>query len=327
MTGAIAESRLDKARDFLDQRLSLLRDEHEKRIAPYLEAQPQHLLRSPGEFLDALKASFLPAHNTSAMLPWGVTHGKVGFNKGELTVWAGQNGSGKSLILGQCCLEWIDQGERVVLGSFEMSPVAVLKRMARQASGNRHPSDRWLEQFINWLSHERRFLFIDHKGTLNPKRALAEIRYGIAEEGATQTVIDNLGKVVRGTEDYDAQKDFVNDLASVASDSNTHIHLAHHTRKGDDASRVPDKYSVLGTGAIADFADQVILLWKNGKKVEDRNSGVAVDEEVSDGLLIVAKSRNNEWEGRVALWHNPESMAFRTTPDKAWARTYCIDVA
>lgn len=322
-----ATDRLDRAQEFLDQRLAMLRDEHEKRIAPYLEAPAQHILRSPADFLEALKASFLPAHNSVAMLPWGATHGRVAFNKGELTVWAGQNGSGKSLVLGQCCLDWIANGERVVLGSFEMSPVAVLKRMARQASGSRHPSDSWLEQFIGWLSHERRFLFIDHKGTLNPKRALAEVRYGIAEEGATQVVIDNMGKVVRGAEDYDAQKDFVNDLWAIASDTGAHIHLAHHTRKGDDANKVPDKYSVLGSGSISDFADQVVLVWKNAKKVEDRNSGVAVDEEKPDGMLIVAKSRNNEWEGRIGLWHNPDSLAFRTTPDKGWARTYDISAA
>lgn len=322
-----ANTALDTAQVFLDQRLAMLRSDHEKRIAPYLEAEAQHLLRSPMDFLDALKASFQPQHNVTATLPFGATHGHVGFNKGELTVWAGQNGAGKSLMLGQCCLDWVDQGHRVVLGSFEMSPVAVLKRMARQASGHRFPTEGWLEQFIRWLSHERRFLFIDHKGVLNPKRALAEVRYGIAEEGATHTVIDNLGKVVRGTEDYDAQKDFVNDLAGIASDTNTHIHLAHHMRKGDDANRVPDKFAVLGSGAISDFADQVILLWKNSKKVEDRNSGQPVDEEKPDGMLIVAKSRNNEWEGRVGLWHNPESMAFRTTPDKTWARTYDVNAA
>lgn len=322
-----ATDKLDRAQEFLDQRLAMLRDDHERRIAPYMEAEPKHLLRSPADFLEALKASFEPSKGGSATLPWGATHGRVGFNKGELTVWAGQNGSGKSLVLGQCCLDWIDQGERVVLGSFEMSPVRVLQRMARQASGSRHPSDGWIEQFVRWLSHERRFLIIDHKGTLNPKRVLAEVRYGIAEEGATHTVIDNLGKVVRGVEDYDGQKDFVNDLAAIASDTNTHIHLAHHTRKGDDANKVPDKHSVLGSGAISDFADQVILVWKNGKKVEDRNSGQAVDEEKPDGMLIVAKSRNNEWEGRIGLWHNPDSLAFRTTPDKGWARTYDISAA
>ena len=61
--------------------------------------------------------------------------------------------------------------------------------------------------------------------------------------------------------------------------------------------------------------------------MEDRNSGVAVDEEKPDGMLIVAKSRNNEWEGRIGLWHNPDSLAFRTTPDKGWARTYDISAA
>lgn len=326
MTVAIAD-RVEKAQAFLDQRLAMLRADHEKKIAPYLEATPEHMLRSPGDFLEALKASFKPQLNTSAMLPWGVTHGRVAFNKGELTVWAGQNGSGKSLILGQCCLDWVEQGERVVLGSFEMSPVAVLKRMARQASGGRFPSDAWLEQFIRWLSHERRFLFIDHRGVLSPRRVLAETRYAVAEEGATQIVIDNLGKIIRGAENYDGQKDLVNDLAGVAADMSPHIHLLHHTRKTDDANKVPDKHSVLGSGSISDFSDQVILVYKDAKKVEDRNSGIAVDDEKPDGLLIVAKSRNNEWEGRIGLWHNPDSLALRTTPDKTWARTYDMSSA
>jgi energy-coupling factor transporter ATP-binding protein EcfA2 len=61
------------------------------------------------------------------------------FRPGELTVWTGFNGHGKSLLLSQVQLGLMQQGERFVIFSGEMTPEYLLKRMVKQATGPGSP--------------------------------------------------------------------------------------------------------------------------------------------------------------------------------------------
>ena len=54
------------------------------------------------------------------------------FRPGELTVLAGENGSGKSLLLGQIGLHLISCGASLYIASFEMAPVRTIERMLMQ---------------------------------------------------------------------------------------------------------------------------------------------------------------------------------------------------
>ena len=54
-------------------------------------------------------------------LPWVKTHNMFRFREGELTIWAGVNGNGKSLVMGQTAL-WLMRHTPVLIASMEMSP-------------------------------------------------------------------------------------------------------------------------------------------------------------------------------------------------------------
>ncbi len=54
------------------------------------------------------------------------------FRPGELTVLAGENGSGKSMLLGQIGLHLMAAGASLYIASFEMSPVRTIDRMITQ---------------------------------------------------------------------------------------------------------------------------------------------------------------------------------------------------
>lgn len=327
MGSAMPEARIPdpaaRGQEFLDRRLEMLREDFARRIKPYLDPLSQPALRSPQDFVDGLKASFANPDLEGATLPWGKTHHNFRFRGGEVTLWPGINGHGKSLLAGQAALDLVHQGERVVMASLEMSPVRTLARMARQASGGRSPSDRFIEDFVGWLARERRFLIFDHRGKITPKEMGAVLRFAAAEERCTQAFVDNLGLVVPGEENYDAQKDFVVDAAATALGSKMHVHILHHVRKLRDETDVPSKFDAKGAGGITDFVDNVLTVWRNKRKEREREEGKA-DESVPDALLICDKQRNGEWEGRIGLWYDAEGMSFRAAPERGWKRGYDI---
>ena len=76
-----------------------------------------------------------PVKPKQQVMPWQKTHGLVQFRPGEVTVWGGANGAGKSLITGMVALSLLAQDQKVCIASFEMKPRKTLERMARQFSG------------------------------------------------------------------------------------------------------------------------------------------------------------------------------------------------
>jgi len=115
-----------------------------------------------------------------------------------------------------------------------------------------------------------------------------------------------------GREQYELQADFVDRLCYAAKAHRIHIHLVHHIRKGDDESRVPNKFDLRGAGEITDLADNVLIVWRNKPKEAKLRNGKATEEDLQklDALLRVDKQRNGEWEGMVALWHHADSMQY-----------------
>ena len=59
---------------------------------------------------------------TRPKLPWHPTHEYTRIKNGKLSIWAGENGSGKSLLLGQVINGLIAQGRSAVIASLEMLP-------------------------------------------------------------------------------------------------------------------------------------------------------------------------------------------------------------
>lgn len=270
--------------------------------------EPHTKVLPAASFHDALIASFGPSADSGERLPWEKTHDLVRFRPGEVSVWAGINGHGKSLLLGQVVLGLMAQNAPCAIASFEMKPVTTLHRMARQASMGALPSDTFLEQFSAWTTG--RLWLYDQQGTVDVTRVAAVLRYCAAELGVRHVVIDSLMKVVKGEDDYNAQKDALNLFTSIARDTGLHIHLVHHIRKSDDENRLPGKFDMKGSGSISDQADNVFVVWRNKKKQFDAQAGKEIDPDMCDAMLVCEKQRNGEFEGRVTLWFHPASQQY-----------------
>ncbi len=270
------------------------------------------------ELMDRIKSPIKPVQ---AVMPWRKTHSMVQFRPGEVTVWGGANGNGKSLVTGQVGLSLCAQGEKVCIASFEMKPAKTLERMGRQFSGF-NPNDPAFagsdaatqelldvyRQFKEWT--DGRLWLYDQQGTVTTRQVCAVVRYCAKERGITHFFVDSLMKCVSGEDDYNGQKQFVDELTSIARDNGIHVHLVHHIRKPTDESHKPTKYDYKGSGAITDQVDNVISVWRNKAKEKKRDEDKQVDEKEPDALLICDKQRNGEWEGSIGLWFDRASMQY-----------------
>lgn len=265
-----------------------------------------------------------PKHTKHAIMPWRKTHKLVQFRPGEVTLWGGANGNGKSLVTGQVALSLCGQGERVAIASFEMKPIKTLERMGRQFAGTNPTNGAYAndpiavqalvelyEQFRDWTD-DKLWLY-DQQGTVTAKQVCAVARYAAKELKVSHFFIDSLMKCVAGEDDYNGQKTFVDELTAIARDYGMHIHLIHHIKKPASEDHKPTKYDMKGSGAITDQVDNVIAVWRNKPKERQRDEGKLTDEgnfKEPDALLICDKQRNGEWEGSIGLWFHADSQQF-----------------
>lgn len=274
-----------------------------------------------------------PVRVNRALMPWKKTHGLLQFRRGEVTVWGGANGHGKSLVTGQVALGLCAQGERVCIASFEMKPIKTLERMGRQWLGENPDSPAFrgnpdfrkrlidvYEQFRDW-TNGRLFLY-DQQGTVNARQVAAVARFCAKEKGITHFVVDNLMKCVADEDDYNGQKAFVDELTAIARDHQIHIHIVHHIKKPASEEHKPNKYDYKGSGSITDQVDNVVSVWRNKPKERAREAGKMVSETEPDCLLICDKQRNGDWEGQIGLWFHRDSQQFVSAADEVPLQLY-----
>jgi len=273
------------------------------------ETAPKRKIKEKSHYAEQIKEYFEGSLiKRGSSIPWDEHGFFVGIRPSEVSVWAGINGHGKSLLLGQVALSLTAQDQKCLIASFEMRPEITLARMARQATGMKIPSPMALMQFHDWKKDH--MYLLDHHGMIDANSRLAVCRYAAGDLGVQHVVIDSLMKCVKGEDDFNGQKDFVNSLCAIAQDTGLHIHLVHHMRKGADEKHLPGKFDLKGSGSITDQVDNVFIVWRNKGKAQDRQENGVVDESTPDALLICEKQRNGEWEGRMPLWFEPDSQQY-----------------
>lgn len=304
-------------------------------FAEYLrETDAQQKVRPAAEYVqDLIDDLGATRRDPKAFLPWEKTHGLFAFRPGEVTLWVGVNGHGKSLVTGLTALSLCTQEERVCIASFEMKPRKTLERMARQFSSQAAPLPHeyrdaavmaafrdTYEQFREWTG--KKLWLYDQQGTVKSETVLGVLRYCAKELRITHFFIDSLMKCVAGEDDYNGQKSFIDHVTSIARDTGMHIHVVHHSKKLANEDAHPDKMDVKGSGSITDQVDNLLLLWRNKKKERDSQAGKKVSLDEPDALLICDKQRNGEWEGRFSLWYEKDSQQFVGAPGAAALNFY-----
>ncbi len=227
------------------------------------------------------------------------------FRPGELTVWTGYNGHGKSLMNNQVLLGLMAQGERVCVFSGEMSPAQQGKRLVKQATGLDRPSPGYIDAVGEW-TRERMWLF-NVSGSATIARLLDVFAYASCRYGIRHFVIDSLMMTdvpEDGPGSMSAQKAAVQKITDFAKRHGAHIHLVAHPRKGRDESQAPGKLDVAGSGKITDAADNVFTVWSARREESDPET------DKPDACLELQKQRNGDRQHH-KLWlffHRPSQQ-------------------
>ena len=272
------------------------------------ETDTAEKVRPASDYLALVMHELAPAYDTPSHPKMPFANNWLYFMPGEVTAWAGFNGSGKSMLQGQVMATLVESGSKACIASLEMKPEKTIARIARQVVGHVTPSRDQVSAMVNRL--DGRMWLYDQQGDVKASKMIAVIKHCAENLGIQQIAIDSLMKCIRGTDDYNGQKDFVNQLTVVARDYKIHIHLVAHLKKGDGDERMPTRYDMKGCAEISDLVDNVVLVWRNKRKERQRDAGETVAESEADAILIVDKSRNCNWEGRTKLWFNRNTLRF-----------------
>lgn len=279
-------------------------------------------VRRASEWIDAVSKYFHGEEEQvlGQFTPWSKVQNRLMFRPGEVSLWAGINGHGKSGALGFVMLNAMVDGGRACIASFEMAPEATMSRMCRQAAGSHKPTLELIDRFHRWTD-DRLWLYA-HRGAVTPDRILAVSRYCRKELGVDHMVIDSLMKCGIAPDDYNGQKTFIDSLCVLARDTGLHIHLVHHMRKGERETDVPDKFGIKGAGEITDLVDNVLVVFRNKRKESQLENTADLQKiseiaQIPDSFLICAKQRHFTWEGRISLWFDKDSQQLLEGPDSA----------
>lgn len=283
-------------------------------------------LRSAADYADEVGRMYEDTGPEAGIrTPWKKVGDSLVFRPGEVTVFAGINGHGKSQCVGFMAGKAMSEGWRVCVASMEFKVGAWLKRLVRQFGASARPTPAYAAKIVRWLGNGRLWAF-DAQGTADWKRMLEVFRYARRRYGVDLFVIDNLTGLGIGEEDYQGQKALTLALANFARDEECHVWLVHHIRKGNSENDQPDKMDIKGSGSITDLASTVLTVWRNKPKEDKAKSAEMahepLDPEVAkqpDVRLRCSKQRNYSGDGNgepvIALWWNGEAYHYLSSPD------------
>jgi twinkle protein len=303
----------------VNEEIGLVLTDVQELIRRHQEKKQNAKFRSPRDFVDEI---FPREGPREVVLPWQKTHEYFAFRPGETTIWAGDAGTGKSMLLGQV-MGWLLRSQKAVIASMEMPPARTLERMIRQCCGSDRPSRDWVEQWVQWATG--RLYLYDAADTVPADEVLAATAAAASVYGLDHVVIDSLMTVDIDSKEnrMTGEVDFMRALVSTAREEGIHVHLVAHARKPEATTRAkPSKFDVAGSSNLVNLASNVLIVAANAKKAEakrlERTTGAPMGPELAeqgDLYLDIAKQRNGPTGDLFALWHDGPSMQFTARPD------------
>ncbi|KAJ7987529.1 hypothetical protein DPEC_G00327440 [Dallia pectoralis] len=186
-----------------------------------------------------------------------------GHRKGELTVFTGPTGSGKTTFISEFALDLCMQDVNTLWGSFEINNVRLAKIMLTQFAMQRLEEnlgeyDRWADRF-----EDLPLYFMTFHGQQNIKAVLDTMQHAVYLYDINHVVIDNL-QFMMGQENLSVDKFAVQDhiigaFRKFATNSGCHVTLIIHPRKEED-DRELQTASIFGTAKASQEADNVLIL-------------------------------------------------------------------
>ncbi len=231
------------------------------------------------------------------------------FRPREITIWTGYKGHGKSALMSQALLGFIQQGRKVFVCSPEFPPVELLYRFLVQFLACDNPSEEEARGMLELMA-ESLWLY-DIQSSLKPHDVPALCRWVVEHIKPDHIVIDSLMKCGINPDDYNAQKKLVDAIQTVAHQNDVHIHIVAHARKGSSDDKPAKLHDIKGASEIADLAENVVSVWRNKPKEQAISMGAQDQGEAPDALFIVEAQRNcGGWVGTTQLFYERSAMIY-----------------
>lgn len=239
---------------------------------------------------------------------------------GEVTIFGGFSGHGKSLVLNHFLVNDAAQGEKVFVCSLEIpagKTVSILARIALGFWPDKTQKDK-LDKAIGWLNGK---VWIFNKvGSTHWSKIIPIMEYAARRYGCTRFAIDSMLLCGIAEDDYNAQKEFVSVLTDFAGRFG-HVFLVCHARKREDERFSPGKLDMRGSGSITDMVHNGFTIWRNKEKEfnmqeflmgpnASSGAGRAQLDAIMDGQLSMWKNRENGSEPFRRLWLDRASGQF-----------------
>ena len=229
-----------------------------------------------------------------------------GCGMGEVVIWTGKRGSGKSTILNQTIIDTVKQKAKCFIYSGELSNAKVKQWLDRQIAGSRYIEeieDKEIDRkeyvvnpiisslIADWY---RDYLYTYGDEGENREDDLIEImEYAYKRHNVKRFVIDNLKtlKFANEREFYRAQGLFVARLKTFARNFNVHIDLVVHPRKTQGGELADE--DIGGSVDIIDLADNIIVVDRITEELidycKDEDKKIALRD--NDTMLTIRKNR------------------------------------
>ena len=236
--------------------------------------------------------------------PWSKLAGNFAFRPGELVLFGGYSGHGKSTVINQMALHAVDQGYRVGMASLELPAEYLLEQFTEMAATVPEPPESFMTEFAYQLQ-DRMYIF-DHVDSIAPMDALKMIIAMRKYLGCDLIVLDCLFMVNMGDE-LEQEKLFSQKLAAIAKAFDVCIVVVHHLRKPqgrEGEKQLPGKMDFIGSSHLVNVSSSVVLVWADKELQQAKDSGFEYDPTKPDVKLIVAKQRYYPWEGIVGLYRH-----------------------
>ncbi|CAD5117485.1 DgyrCDS6253 [Dimorphilus gyrociliatus] len=228
-----------------------------------------------------------------------------GHRRGELTVFTGPTGSGKTTFISEYSLDLCTQGVNTLWGSFEISNVRLLKTMLTQFARqkltqcSKKDYDKWADLFEKLPMY-----FMTFHGQQQVNRVIETMSHAVYIHDIAHIVVDNLQFMMgldnagMASDRFLKQDQIIAAFRKFATHMNCHVTLVIHPRKENETDNLTVS-SIFGSAKASQEADNILIL-------QDKRFSMVRGKK----YIQVAKNRFDGDLGIVLLNFDKDSLSF-----------------
>ncbi|GAB68579.1 POM1 [Plasmodium cynomolgi strain B] len=224
-----------------------------------------------------------------------------GLRMGELSIWTGPTGVGKTTLLSQLSLDYCIQGVSTLWGSFEINNIKLGKVMLNQFCGKNLEKNIDLFDLYADKFELLPLKFLKFHGSTNIDQVLDAMDYAVYAYDVKHIIIDNLQfmlNINKFSDIYELQNIAIDKFRSFSTNKNVHITLVVHPRKEDN--NLLSIASVFGSVKSTQEADNVFIIQRHVSKTNE-----------TVFFIDIKKNRFKGSLGRIPYLYNKENMTIK----------------